>query len=87
MNNSEIPDYLWDGVPQIKPNNTQVRLRLSQDNIDFLEKMELINVDRNSLVNLAIDLIKPKINGHGYSIENLVNYIKNLTHDTTTNFR
>jgi hypothetical protein len=76
MNISDIPDHLWDRVPQIVPNNIQVRLRLSQHNLQFLDKMELLNVDRNSLVNLAIELIKPKFNGHGYSIENLENYIK-----------
>jgi hypothetical protein len=76
MDNNEIEDILWDEPTQNKAKLTQVRLRLSQENIEFLQDLEAAGVDRNSAVNLALSLMKPKCKNYNFKMEGIVNYIK-----------
>jgi hypothetical protein len=76
MNNNEIEDSLWDIQPQNKAKLIQTRLRLSQENIDFLSSLDDLGIDRNSAVNLALELFKPKCKNHNLKLEGIINYLK-----------
>lgn len=76
METNQILDELWDDLPQTKTKNEQIRLRLSQDNISFIKEMEQSGVDRHSLTNLALSILRPKLEYGNFSRENIINYFK-----------
>jgi hypothetical protein len=63
-------------LPQIETKNEQIRLRIRQDNINFIKEMEKEGVDRHSLTNLALFILKPKLEYGNFSKENIINYFK-----------
>lgn len=77
MNNQykELDD-LFANLPQHKTGNVQTRLRLSQANIQFLNDMEAAECDRNSIVNLALDMLRPKLKNYSIELQNLYNLVR-----------
>lgn len=63
-------------MPQHKTGKEQVRLRLSQANLHFLNDMEAAGCDRNSIVNLALDMLRPKLGNYNIQLENLYHLVK-----------
>jgi hypothetical protein len=61
MNDNDIPDELWLDLDQIKPKLIPTRLRLSQHNSKFLEAIEKIGADRNTVTNIALNIIQQKL--------------------------
>ena len=76
MVNNEIPDELWNDIPQIEPKTFQRKFRLSKENIKYLNSLEKNGYNQSTFVNLAIDLLKPKLSNQGFTEENLFNYLK-----------
>jgi hypothetical protein len=77
MEINQIPDELWNDLPQIETKNEQIRLRIRQDNIEFIKEMEKEGVDRHFLANLALSILRPKLSCGNFSKENIINYFKN----------
>jgi hypothetical protein len=76
MTNYEEIDALFDNTPQFKTGKEQVRLRLSQLNLQYLNDLEKVGCDRNSIVNLALDMLRPKLGNYGIQLEGLYHLVK-----------
>jgi hypothetical protein len=75
--NDEIPEELWDALPQLqKP--VQKRVWVNADNANFLDEMEKANCSNAAIINLALDLLKPKLQNHNFTFENIEKYAKRL---------
>ena len=42
------------------PTNVQVRLQISQDHLNWLNHMESKGVDKTSVINIALDILRPR---------------------------
>jgi hypothetical protein len=74
---NDIPDELWDNLPTVeKP--VQRRVWINADNNKFLNEMDKAGCSPVAVINLALDLLRPKLNNHNLTFENIVNHVNRL---------
>ena len=69
----------------------KLHIYFSPENAKWLDKMDSQNISRSSLVNLAIDMLKPKLCNHGateLSIKDTIasSRLKNILHEQQFDF-
>lgn len=50
----------------------QTRIQLNKDHLDWLKKMELRGIDKSSIVNLALSILRPQIHNINSSEDAIV---------------
>ena len=70
-------DSTWDGIvgqnkPTIRTEMVRKRVQLTERNNKFLEDMEVMGCDQNTLINLALSTFIPKTYNNNFNLEEII---------------